>query len=165
MKQTRECRIQDLQNAEIFAGLDADDMEQARKLCLHKSYNGGEYIGTQGEPTDELLIVNGGKIAIEMRIEVPPYSQKLTVATLSKGQVCSWSALVEPYILTSSIKSVEPSEIIAIKAPDLQRIFQESPNIELVVMRNLAKVIASRLRDSRTQFMNLVAEMIKQGRW
>ncbi|MDD5289177.1 MAG: cyclic nucleotide-binding domain-containing protein [Dehalococcoidales bacterium] len=165
MKQIKECRIQDLQNVEIFAGLNVDEMEQVKKLCLHESYAGGEYIGTQGETTDELLIVNGGKVTIEMRIEVQPYTQKVTVATLSKGQICSWSALVEPYILTSSIKSVGPSEIIAIKAADLQRVFQKVPNIELVVMRNLTRVIARRLRDSHTQFLNLVAEMIKQGHW
>ncbi|MDD5289277.1 MAG: hypothetical protein PHY28_09245, partial [Dehalococcoidales bacterium] len=106
-----------------------------------------------------------GRVAIEMRIDVAPYNQKSTVATLTKGQVCAWSALVEPNVLTSSIKCIEPSEIIAIKASDLQRLFKENPKIELVLMRNLTKVIASRLKDSHRQFVNLVAEMIKQGHW
>ncbi|MDD5289494.1 MAG: cyclic nucleotide-binding domain-containing protein, partial [Dehalococcoidales bacterium] len=141
------------------------DLAELSNLCLFKSYANGEYCGHLNEPAEELLIVNKGKVAIEMRIDVQPYNQKLTVATLSKGQVCAWSALVEPYVLTSSIKCVEPSEIIAVRASDLQRLFKENPKIELVIMRNLTKVIASRLKDSHRQFVNLVAEMIKQGHW
>lgn len=165
MKQIKGCMIEDLQGVEVFVGLNDIDLEQIRKLCVHKSYTAGEYCGIHDEPADELLIVNSGKVAIEMGIEVPPYTQKLTVATLTKRQVCSWSALVEPYILTASIKCIEPSQIIAIKASDLMLIFQKVPTIEQVVMRNLTKVIASRLKDSHAQFMNLVAEMIKQGKW
>lgn len=165
MQQQTGCNLQDLQDVEIFAGLDAGNLEKIRSLCTPKTCDGGKYIGVQGEHTDELLIVNSGRIAIEMRLEVPPYKQKLTVANLIKGQVCSWSALVEPFILTASIRCVEPSKIISVDALDLQHIFLENPKIELVVMKNLTKVIANRLRDSQTQFMNLVAEMIKQGHW
>jgi CRP-like cAMP-binding protein len=134
-------------------------------LCFYKYYASEEYVGHVNEPIDEVLIVNSGRVASEMRIQVPPYNRKLTVATLTKGQVCAWSAIVEPYVLTASVKCVEPSEIIAMKASDLQRLFKENPRIELVIMRNLTKIIASRLRDSHRQFMNLVAEMIKQGSW
>jgi CRP-like cAMP-binding protein len=165
MTPTRGFKKEELSNVDILTGLHADEMEKLSKLCLLKSCAKGEYLGRVNEPTDELLIVDGGKVAIEMRIQVPPYNQKLTIATLTKGQVCAWSALVEPYVLTSSIKCVEPSEIIAIKASDLQKLFKENPRIELVITRNLPKVIASRLRDSHRQFMNLVAEMIKQGNW
>lgn len=165
MQPQTECKLQDLRDVEIFDGLDAENMEKIRAFCVPNNYDGGEYIGVQGEHTDELLIVNSGKVAIEMRIEVPPYKQKLMVANLTKGQVCSWSALVDPFILTASIRCVEPSKIISVDALDLQRAFHENSKIELVVMRNLTKVIANRLRDSQTQFMNLVAEMIKQGHW
>jgi CRP-like cAMP-binding protein len=165
MKQSRGCTPEELRNVDILAGLNPKELEMLSSLCVFKSYATGEYCGHTNETADELLIVNNGKVAIEMRINVQPYNQKLTVATLSKGQVCAWSALVEPYVLTSSIKCIEPSQIIAVKASDIQRIFRENPKFELVMMRNLTKIIASRLRDSHKQFVNLVAEMIKQGHW
>ena len=48
---------------------------------------------------------------------------------------------------------------------NLQRIFKEMPSIEQVVMKNLAKIISHRLRDTRSQLVRLVAEMIKQVRY
>lgn len=165
MKQRKGCTGDELLHVDVLNGLNADDLEGISGLCIFKSYSKGEYCGHANEPADELLIVNKGKVAIEMRIDVPPYNQKLSVAKLSKGQVCAWSALVEPNVLTSSILCVEPSEIIAIKASDMQRLFKKNQNIELVIMKNLTKIIASRLRDSHKQFLNLVVEMIKQGHW
>ena len=106
MKETKGCKKEDLANVDILTGLHTDEVEELCKLCLFKSCSSGEYLGHVNEPTDELLIVQSGKVAIEMRIQVPPYNQKVTISTLTKGQVCAWSALVEPYVLTSSIKCI-----------------------------------------------------------
>ena len=99
-----------------------------------------------------------------MRIEVTPYTQTISIATLTRGNVFAWSALVEPHVITASVRSTERAQIICIKASDLRRIFKERPSIERVVMKNLATVISSRLRDSMAQLVRLVAEMIKQGK-
>ena len=53
---------------------------------------------------DELHIVNEGKVAIKMRIEITPYTQTLSIATLTRGNVFAWSALVEPHVLTASAR-------------------------------------------------------------
>ena len=156
--------IKDLQVVDIFAGLSEQELEPIARVCSQRTYQAGERCAVQGEVTDELLIVNRGKVAIEVRIEVAPYTQTLGITTLTRGNVFAWSALVEPNVLTASSRCTEKAQIICIKASDLQWIFKERPSIERVVMKNLATIISSRLRDSRTQLMRLVAEMIKQGK-
>jgi len=54
--------------------------------------------------------------------------------------------------------------MVSIAASDLQRIFEAELSIERTVMKNLAGVIISRLRESHTQLVRLIAEVIKQGR-
>ncbi|MBI4304164.1 MAG: cyclic nucleotide-binding domain-containing protein [Chloroflexi bacterium] len=162
---TREqLSVKDLLGIDIFTGLSESELEQLAGVCSVRTYQAGERCAVQGETTNELGIVKKGKVAVEMRIEVTPYTQTLNIATLTGGNVFAWSALVEPHVLTASVRCIEKSDVIAIKASDLQRIFKERPSIERVVMRNLAGVISSRLRDSRTQLVRLVAEMIKQGK-
>lgn len=156
--------IEDLQGVDIFSGLSAQELELIAKVCRQRTYQAGERCGTQGEVTDELLIVNGGKVAIETRIEVAPYTQTLGLTVLAKGNVFGWSALVEPHILTASARCIEKAQIIYIKASDLQRTFKERPSIECVAMKNLATIISYRLRDTRNQLVRLVAELIKQGK-
>lgn len=156
--------IEDLRAVDIFAGLSAHDLEQMAKVYSQRTYQAGERCAAQGETTDELYIVNGGKVAIELRIEVAPYTQTLSIATLRRGNVFAWCALLEPHVHTASARCIEKAQIICIKASDLHHIFKERPSIERVVMKDLVTVINSRLTDIETQLVCLVAEMIKQGR-
>ena len=114
--------------------------------------------------SNELQIVNYGKVAIEMRIEVAPFAQTLRITTLTKGNILDFSAFLEPHAPTASAICLEKTETLCIKAKDLECVFKERPSIESAVMKNLCGVISSRLRDSRHQLMCLVAEMIKQGK-
>ncbi len=71
--------------------------------------------------------------------------------------------MVEPHVLTASIKCLDGSRIISIKASDLEHIFEERPLVGYVIMKNLAIVISTRLRDSRVQLVRLIAEIVKQA--
>ena len=164
MNAQEQISIDDLRDADIFAGLSYYDLEQIAKVCIQHTYQPGECCVIQGETADELCIVNGGKIAIEMRIEVAPYTQRLSTATLKRGNVFAWCALLEPHVLTCSARCTLEAQIICIKASDLQPIFKERPSVERVVMKNLATAISSRLTDIEAQLGCLVAEMIKQGK-
>ncbi len=154
----------DLVDIDIFHGLPRQDLEQIASICAVREYQAGERCAVQGETAHEVRVVRRGKIAIEMRIEVTPFTQTLSITTLTGGNVFAWSALVMPYVLTASARCMERSQILSIEASDLQRVFNERPSVELVVMRNLATVISLRLRDGWSQLVRLVAEMIKQGR-
>ncbi len=164
MRTEEQLSARGLRGTDIFAGLSDSSLEQIAKFCKQRLCQAGEYSAVEGEMIDQLLIVNGGKVAIEMRVNVPPHTHTVTVTTLTKGSVGAWSALVPPHVLTASVKCIERTPMISIAASDLQRIFEEEPSIERIVMRNLAGVISSRLRQSRTQLVRLIAEVIKQGK-
>lgn len=163
MEIVRSVSAEELRGVDIFASLSNDILEKIAGVCIHRTYEAGEYCAVQGKTTDQLLIVNSGKVDVEMRIDVPRYSHTVTTAVLTKGHVCAWSAIVPPHVLTASIRCVERTQMIGVKDSDLQRIFEEKPSVESVVMRNLAAVISSRLKDTREQLIQLVAEVIKES--
>jgi CRP-like cAMP-binding protein len=156
--------IRDLRDVEIFIGLSDDDLEQIAKICSRRTYRVGEYCAIQGMTSDELQIVNDGKVAIEMRIEVAPFAQTLRITTLTKGNILDFSAFLEPHAPTASAICLEKAETICIKTINLEGIFKERPSIEHKVMRNLVVIMGSRFRASRIQLARLVAEMVKQGK-
>ena len=126
MEITEQVSSKDLRGADIFAGLSDDNLEQIAKSCKQHLYEAGEYCAVQGEMTDHLFIANGGKVAIEMRIHVAPHTHTVTIATLTKGSLCAWSALVPPHTLTASVKCVERTPILSIAASDMKRNHQLS---------------------------------------
>ncbi len=163
MNTQEQLLIRDLRETDIFAGLSNYALEQIAGICDLRTYQVGERCAVQNQTADELGIVNEGKFAVEIRLEVTPYTQTLNVANLTKGNSFAWSALVEPHVLTASVRCTGEARAFHIKVSDLQHIFRESPSVERVVMKNLATIVSSRLRDSWSQLTRLVAEMIKQG--
>ncbi|MDH5696390.1 MAG: cyclic nucleotide-binding domain-containing protein [Dehalococcoidia bacterium] len=164
---TKEQLIKDLRGVDIFAGLSSYELAQIAGICSQRIYHAGELCAIQGEATDELRIINAGKVAVELRIEVAPYTQTLRITTLTGGNAfayCSLKESEEPYVFIASGRCLGEAQIISIKASDLQRIFRERPSIERVMMKNMVTVMCSRLKDSMTQLVCLVAEMIKQGK-
>ncbi|RJQ39895.1 MAG: cyclic nucleotide-binding domain-containing protein [Dehalococcoidia bacterium] len=161
METAQRIPIEALQVADIFAGIPDSYLEQIAKCCAKRTYRAGDYCAMQGKTPDYVVIVNDGKLGIEMRVDTPRYSHNVITGTLTKGRVGAWSALVPPFVLPASLKCLEDSDIISIKTSDLQRIFKENPAVEAMVMRNLAVVIGSRLKDCHAKLGNLIAELIK----
>lgn len=162
METQKQMIINDLQSAEIFAGLGDGDIEEIAKICKRRTYRGGEYCSTQGENSDELQIVSGGKVAIDMRIEAAPFIQTIRIATLTSGSILDFSIFLEPHTPTTSAVCLEKVETIYIKSASLEKIFRERPTIENRVMKNLVIIMGSRFRDSRIQLARFVAEIVKQ---
>jgi len=156
----KEQLSKDLRAVDIFTGLASHELEQIAEVCSLRTYQDGERCAVQGEKIDELRIVREGKVAIEIRIQVAPSPQTLRIAILTAGNAFAYCSVTEPHIVFASGKCLGQAQIISIKASDLQRIFKERPSIERVVMKNMATVMASRLRDNLTQLMRLVAEMM-----
>jgi len=72
-----------VRGVDLFAGLSDQHLEQIAKVCTLRTYQPDERCAVQGETIDELRIVNGGKVAVEMRIGVASYTQR---RYLNKGQ-------------------------------------------------------------------------------
>lgn len=153
----------DLRETDIFTGLSDENLEEIAQYCTQRTYMAGDYCNVQGKTADQLLIVNGGNVVVEMRVEVPRHSLTVTIATLTKGCVTAWSTLVPPHTLTASVRCVENALMIVINGSDLQRVFNANRAIEATVMRNLAGIISSRYRDSITQISCLCSEVFKEG--
>ena len=117
---------QDLAAVDIFSDLSHQDLELLAGVCTIREYQPGKHCAVQNEPTDEIQIVSSGKVAIEMQIEVAPYSQTLNLANLTEGSVFNWSCLVESDRHDISSRCIGQTRIICIKAADLLQILKEN---------------------------------------
>ena len=164
MDTQRQVTTGDLRDVDIFIGLSDDDLEQIANICRRRSHQAGEHCTNQGITSDELQIVDDGKVAIEMSIEVAPFKQTLRIATLTKGNILDFSVFLEPHTPTSSATCLEKVDTICIKSIDLENIFKARPSMEHKVMKNLVVIMGSRFRTSRIQLARFVAETVKQER-
>ena len=73
----------------------------------------------------------------------------MTVNTFGPGQIFGWSSLVKQRRFTASARALEPVQAIVIQGNELNALFDRNVHMGFVVMKQLAEVVASRLRHTR----------------
>jgi CRP/FNR family cyclic AMP-dependent transcriptional regulator len=73
----------------------------------------------------------------------------MTIEEVQPGRIFGWSSLVKQRRFTASARALEPATVVTIDADELNSLFDLNPHVGFVVMKQLAEVIASRLRRTR----------------
>lgn len=128
--------------------------EKMLSLAESFTYPAGQVIFKEGDPSLHLYIVKSGCVSIEVRF---PARGSRTVMTVEPGEVFSWSALVEPRIETATARTLEDTEVVAIKGGLLMDICREDPEFGLQLYRTLAEVITARLVSTRLHMLDSMA--------
>ena len=137
---------------ELFAGLCDEELQQIAAIAREENYLAGERICTEREQADHIFILCEGRVQLRVRLRtlLEPDAE-LTIEEVEPGRIFGWSSLVRQRRFTASVQALEPVCVIAISAEDLNDLFNRHARVGFVVMKNLAEVIASRLRNTREQ--------------
>ncbi|MEW6142223.1 MAG: cyclic nucleotide-binding domain-containing protein [Chloroflexota bacterium] len=138
-----EPKFEGVAKVQIFSGLTREQEERIVALGKTETYQPGAVITRQGEPSQKLYIVQEGKVAINRAIA---FQKQLPITSVGPGEVFGWSSLVPPRVLTASATAAEKTTVLAIDAEQIERYFQWEPQVGLTVMRNVAELVASRLK-------------------
>jgi CRP/FNR family cyclic AMP-dependent transcriptional regulator len=138
-------------SCELFAGLDAEELEQIAAIARQERYETGDLICAEDEVADQLFILCDGRVEVRVRLRSPlEPGGELTIEEVEPGCVFGWSSLVRQRRFTASARALEPATVLAIKADELNALFDRNAHAGFVIMKQLAEVIASRLRRTRT---------------
>jgi CRP-like cAMP-binding protein len=144
-----------LKKVEIFRGLSLTQLESLAQISEEKKYRGGETVFAEHSTGDEVYIIKKGKVCIELGLKGKPNTA--TIQKLSVGQIFGELALVDRRSRSATAMCENDCEIITIGRDKLDKLFEQDSRLGYTVMRNLAQLLAERLR--RTDLM-LVASVL-----
>ncbi len=147
--------IRILEKVDIFRGLSPRQLESLAQVSEERKYRGGEAVFTEHSSGAEVYIIKKGKVCIELGLKGK--SNTATIQRLGVGQVFGELALVDRRNRSATAICEKDCEIIAIDRDKLNELFERDGPLGYVVMRNLAQLLAGRLR--RTDLM-LVASVL-----
>jgi CRP-like cAMP-binding protein len=144
-----------LEKVEIFRGLSPTQLESLVQISEEKKYRGGEAVFTERSSGTEVYIIKKGKVCVELGLKGKPNTA--TIQRLSVGQIFGELALVDQRSRSATVTCENDSEIITIDRSRLNELFSRDARLGYIVMKNLAQLLAERLR--RTDLM-LVASVL-----
>ncbi|HEM45847.1 MAG TPA: cyclic nucleotide-binding domain-containing protein [Alphaproteobacteria bacterium] len=142
--------VDDLRSCELFAGLGDDELAEIAAIATTETYDAGQVICTEQEIARRLFILQAGCVQVHIRLRSAlRHDGDATVEEVEPGRIFGWSSLVRQRQFTASARAVDAVRLIVVNADDLNALFDRDAHLGFVVMKQLAEVIASRLRHTR----------------
>jgi len=139
----------------MFRALNVEELKEIDAMCAPEQFEAGEIICKQDTQIKKMYVIEEGLVAIIL--EIGPLSHR-QVQAASNFEAVGWSAVIDPYISTSTIKALERTKVLAFKGEDLTELCLHRPEIGCRVSRGLARIIAARLRNAYTQLLGVTSQ-------
>jgi|MudIll2142460700_1097286.scaffolds.fasta_scaffold808779_1 CRP-like cAMP-binding protein len=155
--------LDELKKSSFLRGLSDEELEQVARLCSKRAYAIGELCQTEGQSANRVHLILEGRVGTVLHIPNITYcSSEIILDTLHTGDIFGWSALIKgtPW---STLRVIEPTEVVYINADDLTRLCETNTRIGYFVMKNLASLVASRLRRNRMSTLNAIVAIKGEG--
>ena len=149
--------MQMLRSSDLFGELSEEKLEQISRLCQEEVYPGRATILQEDEEAQTLYILRDGLVTI--RIQSAAHEDGLMVdAVNERGRTFGWSALIEPRRYTASAVCLGEVKVLAIDGAELIKLLDEDPQLGFTVIKKIAGIISSRLRNTRSQLRSARTE-------
>lgn len=153
---------QALKECVLFSALSDAQLEKVASSVLEKQYEAGTTIFQEGDSAEELLILQEGKVALQMTLlgAKEQMRRKVTVDVVARNEVVGWSAIAEPYSHTFTAVCLQKIKALSLSGPKLRMLLRDDPETGYEVLKGLIEVVASRLHDTQQL---LISERLLTG--
>ena len=128
---------------DLFGGISSRVMKDITGICVEEIYDKGTIIFNQGERAENLYILKEGTLNLMVK-----NGGSLVFSLSNPGEVFGWSSLFESGGYTASGICDTDLKVFKIERKELYKILNQNPGDGFIVMRRLAGVIASRLKNA-----------------
>ncbi len=129
---------------ELLHGLAGDDLDAVLGALSYGVLEPGAHLAREGKPADAVFLLLSGQVSVRLGTPSTPGSAR--VAAFGGGVAVGELALLEGGVRSASLVADTRVEFATLTVEDFSRISAERPTVRAVVMGNLARSLALRLR-------------------
>lgn len=114
------------------------------------TFEPGQMIFKEGEPADELYLIEKGRVALEAH---EPADGTVTVQMLGADEAMGWSWMLPPYVWHLRARVLEPTTAIALSGAHLLVRAEKDHEFGYELMKRVASIVMHRLQAARQQLL------------
>lgn len=124
----------------IFEGLGDGELRKIARLFTQKLYRPGERVFGKGDSGDEAYVVMRGRIDILLDENTKP------IATIGNGQIFGELAFLDGAARGALATASQASILLVVQRSAFNELVHREPHLGMLVMRNIAMELSTRLR-------------------
>src|SRR5258708_22615091 len=138
----------------LLAELTSADASVVVHACEARILVGGEELFHENDGGDSLLIVQSGRVDIFKNIRG---DVDRSLASFGPGDVIGEMSFIDGARRSASARTTEASEFLVLSRQNFAKVHRERPDIAAALFRNMAAIVASRLRTTNELYREAVS--------
>jgi len=145
-----------LKNSDLFGELSESQLEKISKIAEIRNCEKDKIIFDEGSEGNEIFILASGRVAIELKLYDEMTAEKIFQTKDNEvfGELC----LVGGHRRSARTRALDDVEMLSIARNKLIELMDADPAIGYKIMTNLAKIAASKLRDTNLALRNILMQ-------
>lgn len=138
----------------FFGGLTDSQKRSLARIADEEHLSSGVTIFREGETAEWLYFLEDGCVSLYYTGTRPTpdkLDEGIPICEINPGEPFSISAIIEPYVLTSTARVSKPSRVIKIEAKSLLVLFENDCRLGYIMTQKAAKAVVERLNATRVQ--------------
>ena len=144
----------------IFKELYDEEIERIVSHCSVSQFENGETIALEGEEGRELFLLLSGKADVFKSLADGKW---LKIASLKRGDAFGEAVLLEEQTRSASVIANGKCDVLAVNVDDVFALFEKDPKIFSILILNIARVLAQRLRASSNAISSIRNRFAKKS--
>lgn len=137
--------LSELAGNPLFATLSEDELRTLLDISTYDEFEAGQTIFSLGQDATTLYLVAQGTVQLTLPLKIRDTQSDVVIDEKEQGAVVAWSALIAPHKLTLDARAATRVRMLGFPRQALEPIFAQHQRLHLVLISNIAGVIASRL--------------------
>jgi len=133
-----------LASVPLFSQLKRRDLTRLAKAVVSRKHAAGEIVVTEGDQAAGFFIITKGRVEVVKGLKGEKPQQ---LAVLGPSEFFGEMALLDGYLRSTSVRTLEDSEFLVLTRWDFMAELQESPHISL----SMLTVLSRRLRETEAR--------------
>ena len=130
----------------LFSDLSDQQMRAVSELCREECFFPDYTLFEDGEPATKTYVLVEGEIEIFFAIGEAGIAR---VDQIGCGEIFGCSALVPPYVHTSTARTKTQIEVLELDASALRELFKDDPRLAVSIQQHVIQGLLARIVDLR----------------
>lgn len=139
--------IKFLKKISLFSDLSAKDLRVVLGIVHYKKYFTGETVFSEGQEGKVLYIIKSGEVSVA--------KENKLICKLYPGDFFGEMSLLEEIPRSATVTVSKDSELLLVYRVKFEELIENNPRIGIRLIRNLAKILSARIRQTTESSLNL----------
>jgi CRP/FNR family cyclic AMP-dependent transcriptional regulator len=128
-----------LSRTEVFSGLERRELDEVVHVSVPRRWERGEMIFREGDEGDTTYLLMSGAVLLTREHQD---GRVVAIAELRSGDMFGELAMFRGEKRSATAEAIEPTEAVALLAPDVQRLIKQNPDIAGKLLKALAERVS-----------------------